>query len=201
MVTASQKGLMSPTGLSLAVLSDRAWQATETSRLTAYYVQFRDIRKTLHGTQPETPGSTPVSLICSVEEALTMIEEEGKANTYARHARVAQAVRAGVEAMGLRLFPPNLTNRSPSVTAFSVPPKTTGNTLRAALRDDFGIVVAFGLGAQYKDTVIRIGHMGYVYPKDALTVIGALEACLFKLDCLDEPGRGTAACIRALAGC
>lgn len=197
-VTASQKGLMSPTGLSLVVLSDRAWQAGERSRLGAYYVQFREIRKTLHGQRAETPGSTPVSLVCSVEEALTMIEEEGKANTYARHARVAAAIRAGVEAMGLRLFPPNFPNRSPSVTAFSVPSETNAPALRAVLKDEFGIVAGRGLGAPYKDRVVRIGHMGYVFPRDALTIIGALEASLHRLRCLAAPGRGTAACIQAL---
>lgn len=127
-----------------------------------------------------------------------MIEEEGKANTYARHARVAQAVRAGLEAMGLRLFPEGLTDRSPSVTAFSAPPGTTGRKLRAVLEEEFGIVVAGGLGSMYKDAVVRVGHMGYIFPKDALTLIGALDACLLKLGCLEEPGRGTAACIRAL---
>lgn len=198
MVTASQKGLMSPTGLSLAILSDQAWRATDESRLATFYVQFREIQKTLHGTRPETPGSTPVSLVCSVEEALSMIEEEGKANTYTRHARVAKSVRAGLEAMGLRLFPPDLTHRSSSVSAFSVPPGTTGPALRTALKDEFGIVVAGGLAPAHKETVIRIGHMGYVFPKDVLTVIGALEACLFRLGCLDELGRGTAACIQAL---
>ena len=198
MVTASQKGLMSPTGLSLAVLSDRAWRAVDTARLAAYYIRFRDIQKTLHGKRPETPGSTPVSLVCSVEEALSMIEEEGKANTYARHERVAKAIRAGVEAIGLRLFPENFSNRAASLTAFSVPLGTSGARLRTALKQEFGIIVAEGLGAAYKDTVVRIGHMGYVFLKDALTIIGALEACLFKLGCLDEVGRGTAACIQAL---
>lgn len=198
MVTASQKGLMSPTGLSLAVLSDQAWRAVDKARLAAYYIRFREIQKTLHGKRPETPGSTPVSLVCSVEEALSMIEEEGKANTYARHERVAKAIRAGVEAIGLRLFPENLGNRAASLTAFSVPLGTGGARLRTVLKQEFGIIVAEGLGAAYKETVIRIGHMGYVFPKDALTVIGALEACLFKLGCLDEVGRGTAACIQAL---
>jgi aspartate aminotransferase-like enzyme len=199
MVTASQKGLMSPTGLSLTVLSDRAWKATETARLSGYYVQYREIRRTLHGARTETPGSTPVSLVCSVEEALRMIEEEGQANVYARHARVAKAVRAGVEAMGLSLFQPDCATRSASVTAFSVPPATDGPTLRAVLKDELGLVVAGGLGSAHKERVIRIGHMGYCFPKDALTVIGALEAALFKLGCLPALGRGTAACIRALA--
>jgi aspartate aminotransferase-like enzyme len=40
--------------------------------------------------------------------------------------------------------------------------------------------------------------MGSIYPKDALMVIGALEATLFKLGFVREPGQGTAACIKAL---
>ncbi len=197
MVTASQKGLMSPTGMSLVVLSEDAWRATETARLTDYYIQFRDIRKSLHGARAETPGSTPVSLVCCVDEALTMIEEEGKANTYARHALVAKAIRAGIEGMGLQLFPVNHPSRSASVTTFTVPTGTGTPALRAALREDFGIIVSAGFNA-YKETVIRVGHMGYIFPKDALTIIGALEASLAKLGCLRDPGRGTAAAIQTL---
>jgi len=197
MVTASQKGLMSPTGLSLAVLSDRAWKASEAVRPRGYYVQFREIRRLLHGERPETPGSTPVSLIASVEEALRMIDEEGKAEVYARHFRMAAAVRAGVTAMGLALFPEVSTCRAASVTACSVPPATDAPTLRAVLKDDFAVVLARGLGP-YKDRVVRIGHMGYFFPKDGLTVVAALEAALHKLGCLPRPGSGTAACIQAL---
>lgn len=198
MVTASQKGLMSPTGLSLVVLSERAWRATESARLRDYYVGFAEIRKTLHGARAETPGSTPVSLVCSVAEALAMIEEEGKAEVYARHAKVAAAVRAGLVAMGLRLFPTEHPHRSPALSAFQVPEGLRGTELRALLKQDFGLVTAGGLGDAYKDTVVRVGHMGYVFPRDAITLIAALEACLAKLGRLPEPGRGTAACIRAL---
>lgn len=198
LVTASQKGLMSPTGLSLVVLSERAWQATQSARLTDYYVRFAEIRKTLHGPRAETPGSTPVSLVCSVAEALRMIEEEGKAEVYARHARVAAAVRAGLEALGLQLFPGEHPSRSPALSAFRVPEGLSGAELRGLLKRDFGLVTAAGLGEAYKDTVVRIGHMGHVFPRDALLVVGALEACLWKLGRLADPGRGTAACIRAL---
>jgi aspartate aminotransferase-like enzyme len=198
LVTASQKGLMSPTGLSLAVLSDAAWRAVEQRRASSYYVQFADIRKSLQGRRPETPGSTPVSLVACVAEALAMIEEEGKENTYARHERMGRAIRAGLEGMGLALFPAELPNRSPSLSAFSAPAGKSASELRAAIKREFGLVLAEGLGAEFKDRVVRIGHMGYVYPKDALTVIAALEACLVKSGDLRQAGAGVAACVRAL---
>lgn len=198
LVTASQKGLMSPTGLSLAVLSEPAWQATRSARLSDYYVRFAEIRKSLHGPRAETPGSTPVSLVCSVAEALQMIEEEGPGEVYARHARVAAAVRAGLEAMGLQLFPAEHPFRSPALTAFRVPGGLSGTELRGMLKREFGLVTAAGLGEPYKDTVVRIGHMGYVFPRDAILVVGALEACLGRLGHLAVVGRGAAACARTL---
>lgn len=198
LVTASQKGLMSPTGLSMIVLSDAAWRAADASAFPKFYIQFRDIQKNLRGKRAETPGSTPVSLVASVAEALAMIQEEGKDNVHARHQAVAAAVRAGLAGMGLALFPAGVTRRSPALTAFTVPAGLTSAQIRSALKADFGIIAAEGLGSAYKDTVVRIGHMGHVYPKDAITVIGALEATLYRLGFVKEPGAGVAACIKAL---
>ena len=117
---------------------------------------------------------------------------------YTRHEIVARSIRAGVEAMGLTLFPKEVKRRSPALTAFVVPEGLSSSGIRSVLKQNFGIVTAGGLGSAYKDTVIRIGHMGSVYPKDAIMVIGALEATMCKVGFLKEPGPGTAACIKAL---
>lgn len=197
LVTASQKGLMSPPGLSLVVLSQAAWQAVDAAGCPKFYIRFRDIQKNLDGKRPETPGTTPMSLAASVDEALAIILAEGKENCYARHEKVAAAIRAGLAAMGLPLFPRQAPRRSPALTAVEVGPEV-GAALRGELRASFGLVVAAGLGKAYKDSVIRIGHMGQVYPKDALTVVAAIEAGLYKLGRLENPGQGVAACIREL---
>jgi aspartate aminotransferase-like enzyme len=197
LITASQKGLMCPTGVSLVVLSDAAWAACEQATLPKYYIQLREIRKNLRN-QQETPGSTPVSLVASLHEALQMILEEGLESVYQRHELVANAIRAGVTAMGLQLFPPQAERRSPGLTAFSVPAGLTSSGIRAELKADYGIVAAEGLGSAYKETVVRIGHIGSVYPRDALTLIASLEATLHKLGFVQQPGSGVAACIKAL---
>ena len=77
LVTASQKGLMCPVGLSLVVLSDAAWNAVDRAKLPKFYIRFRDIQKNLREKE-ETPGSTPVSLVASMDESLTMILAEGR---------------------------------------------------------------------------------------------------------------------------
>jgi aspartate aminotransferase-like enzyme len=199
LVTASQKGLMSPAGLSFVVLSQAAWSAVDSSAYPKFYIQFRDIQKNLRGKRPETPGTTPMSLVASVHESLDMILEEGKENCYARHETVARAIRAGLQAMGLKLFPEQEENRSPALTAVHVG-KDVSAALRAELRTNYGILIAGGLGNAYKDSVVRIGHMGHVYPKDALTIIAAIEASLYKTGYLQDLGKGVSACIREIAG-
>lgn len=199
LVTASQKGLMAPPGLSFVVLSQAAWQAVDAAGCPKFYIQFRDIQKNLNGKRAETPGTTPMSLVASVDEALAMILTEGKENCYARHELVAAAIRAGLQAMGLSLFPAGAARRSPALTAFQVSPEVSA-ALRAELKTSFGIAVAGGLGKAYKDTVIRIGHMGHVYAKDALTIIAAIEASLYKLGHIQNLGQGVSACIREITG-
>jgi len=199
LVTASQKGLMSPPGLSLVVLSDAAWKAVDASRNIRFYIQFRDIQKNLNGKRAETPGTTPMSLVASVDEALSMILSEGKEQCYERHELVAKAIRCGLTAMGLGLFPEECDSRSPALTAFRVAPEVSA-ALKKYLRETFGIVVASGLGKEYKDSVVRIGHMGHVYAKDALTIIAAVEASLYHFGAIDSIGAGTAACSRSIIG-
>jgi aspartate aminotransferase-like enzyme len=197
LITASQKGLMCPTGLSMVVLSDLAWKAVDQAKLPTFYIRFRDIQKNLRQTK-ETPGSTPVSLVASMNESLAMIMEEGKESCYARHEKVAAAVRAGLSGMGLALFPANAERRSPALTAFQVPQGLTSKCVCNEIKSSYGLVLTAGLGNPYNETVVRIGHMGCIYPKDALLLIAALEATLLKLGHLSQPGTGVTACIREL---
>ncbi|GHV52841.1 class V aminotransferase [Deltaproteobacteria bacterium] len=199
LATASQKGLMSPAGVSFVALSDRAWEAAGRSDLPRYFTDFTAIRNKFHekAGAPETPGSTPVLQVRCVAEALSMIREEGRAEVFARHERLAAAIRAGLTAMNLEIVPANAQRPSKSVTTFLLPSGVNGAAVRSALLDDFGIRIAGGLG-EYKDSTLRIGHMGYFFDADALCVISALEAALFRLGVLFEPGRGIAACMKAL---
>jgi aspartate aminotransferase-like enzyme len=196
---AVQKGLMSPAGLGFVVLSDRAWKAAETSDLPRYFTNLQDIRKKFHENPgaPETPGSTPVSLLRCVAEALTMIREEGRAEVFARHKRLSAAVRAGLAGMELEIVPANRKSPSVSVSTFYVPEGTTGAAIRKELLESFKIQIAGGLG-QYKDNTLRIGHMGYCHDADIVCVVSALEAVLCRLGIRRNPGSGIAACMRAL---
>lgn len=197
LVTASQKGLMSPPGVSFVVLSEAAWQAVDTARCAKFYIGYRDIQKNLHGKRAETPGTTPISLLAGVNAALDIIMEEGKENCYARHARLAAALRSGLAAAGLALFPAGVEGRSPALTAVQTTPVLHDLLLRE-LKSEWGISVASGLGAQYKKTVLRIGHMGNVYPRDIVALVAAVEGILLQAGAVDGVGKGVAACLQVL---
>ncbi len=199
LATASQKGLMSPAGVSFVVLGERAWAAAERSDLPKYFTNFKDIRKKFHekAGAPETPGSTPVTQVRCVAEALAMLREEGRDEVFARHARLSAAIRNSLKAMGLQIGPANAASPSRSVTTFLLPSGVTGAAVRSGLLDGFGIRIAGGLG-QYKETTLRIGHMGYFFNIDALCVVSALETVLFRLGVLPRTGEGIAACMRSM---
>lgn len=200
LVTASQKGMMCLTGLALAVLSDRAWAACETATLPKYYTNFKDIRKCVLAERPETPGSTPVTAIYGMREALTMMQEEGREELFQRHARVARAIRASLRALGFSLFPAVLPEemRSNSLTAFTCMEGLSANEFKNALSTQYGLNIAGGID-HLKGRVLRIGHMGHFYDRDAITLVACMEAVLAQRGLLEKPGTALAACLEELS--
>jgi len=171
-VTGSQKGLMIPPGLAFVSLSDRAWDAVETSDLPKYYFSFEKARKALEkGQNPFTPALT---LVMGLELALGQIEAEGLAQLFKRHERLAEATRVGVKALGLELLAEKPSN---VLTAVKVPEGIDGKALVSYLRNDLGILFAGGQG-HLKGRIFRIAHIGYFDDFDILIAIGGLERAL-----------------------
>ena len=93
---------MLPPGLAFAGLSERAWARVPQSRLPKYYFDFlRELKAILKNHSAYTPA---VSLVAGLCESLRMILTEGLPAVFARHARLASATRAAVQALGLALF-------------------------------------------------------------------------------------------------
>lgn len=169
-ITASQKALMSPPGLSFVAMSPRAHEAAAQSRTPHYYFDLRrEQERAAEGTTRWTP---PVTLIAAVEQALSMITGEGIEATWRRHARIATALRAGLAAIDIQLFG---TSPSDAVTVAYLP--ELGQNLRSILRQHYNIAVAGGQDA-LKDKVFRISHMGYCDEGDILALLSAIERAL-----------------------
>lgn len=190
-VAGSQKSLMVPPGLAFVSVSERAWQRVTKSDLPKYYWDFNSAKKNLYFT-PFTPA---ISLIMALDEALNIILEDGVENLLARTELYAQATRAAVTALGLKLF----SERPGAVcTAVLVPAGLHGKEILEGLRRDFGIKISGGQD-HLKGKILRIGHIGDIGPKDVLGVIAALELTLHKLGYKLELGAGVKAAMEVFA--
>jgi aspartate aminotransferase-like enzyme len=188
LITGSQKALMLPPGLAVLALSERAWAASSRATLPRFYFDLARERK---GVAEKSTAWTPaISLIQGLRVALRMMREEGWANVYARHDRLARATRAGVTAMGLKLVAPEAP--SPAATAVWLPAGVDGSALFKYLRDEMRVTFAGGQD-QLKGKVIRITHLGYVGSFDVVTGLAALELALEHFGASVELGRGVGA--------
>jgi len=173
---ASQKSLMCPPGLGLAAVSAKAWKAIDRDGLVpSFSADFRRARASLD--KDGTPFTPPVTLVYGLLEALRMIDEEGLANVLARHDRLASALRAGVQALGLELYnQPNTS--SATVTAMKVPADLEGGAIVRHMRERYGTVIAGARHPNQSGKVIRIGTMGRIGAADIITDLRHLEATL-----------------------
>jgi len=171
----SQKCLMLPPGLAFVGVRDEAWEAAEGSTMPSYYFDLRKARESLH--KGETPYTPATSLIAALGASLDLIEAEGLDAVFARHAAMADATRAAVQAAGLRLFAEEGA-RSQTVTAVESPVDST--KLVAYLRDTHGVLISGGQG-ELKGLIFRIGHMGTVDLAQIERTVEALADGLSKL--------------------
>lgn len=192
-VTASQKGLMSPAGMSFCVLSEKAERACGGIQSHDFYIDFKSIKKSLEK-NGQTPGSTPVSLVLAVHEAVRMIHEEGIENVFARHHDLACRTRAALQAMGFTLFPENCPYRSDSLTVAAPPAGIEVAELTSLMQKKYHIQIGKGLG-DYADQNIRVAHMGYCYIEDMLQCIAVIEASMVDLGQKCPAGAGLQAFI------
>jgi len=187
-VTGSQKGVMIPPGLAFIALSERAWRATETARLPRFYFDLRTMRK------PEEAWTPAVTLVLGAVEALRMLREEGIENVWARHDRLARALRAGLSALGLKLFGVSPSN---AVTSAELPER--GAEFMKLLKERYHVTVAAGQEA-LKGRIVRIAHLGYYDDADMLTILYAVERALADVEHPHTPGAGLAAARAVLGG-
>ncbi|MGH6719433.1 MAG: alanine--glyoxylate aminotransferase family protein, partial [Alphaproteobacteria bacterium] len=125
--------------------------------------------------------------------------DEGPKAVWRRHARTAEACRAAVKAMGLRLWPASESIAAPTCTAVRVPAGIDDAKLLAAAREEFGVVFSSGRG-ETKGKLIRIGHMGPVAePIYAIVAATALGGALRRLGHKTNVAKGVEAALTVIA--
>jgi aspartate aminotransferase-like enzyme len=181
-LSGSQKALMCPPGLAMAAVGDHLWNALPPSR--SFYFDWRATRK---AQEVFDAAFTPaVSLIRGLDVALGMMLDLGLEAGFERHVRLGRATRAGVKAMGLELFSPD-DDSAAVVTAVRTPEGVDSPALLRHLRDKHGVTLAPGQGG-IKQTVFRIGHIGWFDVFDIAAALAAVELSLTELGADIERG-------------
>ena len=172
LVTGSQKGWMAPPGLAFITMSQAAWEANSVARMPRFYFDLKKAKKAAQ--EGATPWTPAVTTYYALQEGLRLLLAEGRENVFARHARIADKTRAGVQALGFTLFAEGR-YASNTVTSVRAPEGTDADALRKRVKAAHNVVLA---GAQGKlaGRAFRIGHLGYVTDEDIDAVLAALKA-------------------------
>ncbi len=175
-VTGSQKAWMSPPGLAMVSVSERAWKAHAKAKMPRFYWDFAKAKKSLDKLQ--TPFTPAVSMFYALDAALELFQREGLQNIFARHARIAAKTRDEVKSLGLSLFADER-YASNAITAIKATKGLDSKKLLKILREEYDTVLAGGQ-QRLDGQIFRIGHIGYVSEQDIDAVVTALKAALPK---------------------
>jgi aspartate aminotransferase-like enzyme len=209
-MTGSQKCLAAPLGMALVSVSPRAWEAMERRKVPAHSYAYDLLRwkeqwvpvsrggKVPDGAPRRQPVSIPTHLTEALRVATRLILEEGLPHRVRRHAVAAAALRAGVTAMGLEMFPDQAV-ASNTVSSIRTPRGVDPAAVVTAMRDRYGVLIGTGLD-KIRTATLRIGTMALTAsPHYILPTLSALELTLRELGHKAEPGAGVAAAQRVFA--
>jgi aspartate aminotransferase-like enzyme len=170
-VAGSQKAFMLPPGLAFVSVSERAKEAMVQSKCPKFYFDLAAMLES--GTKRQTAYTPAVGLFFGLETAMELILKEGVDAVIARHKRLAEGVRAGVKATGLKFFMDEA-HASNALTAILPPDGVDADKLRSLLSRKHSIVLSGGQG-KLKGQIFRISHMGAVSERELLGALCALE--------------------------
>jgi aspartate aminotransferase-like enzyme len=159
-VSASQKGLMTPPGLAFISLSQRANGYLHKSNLPKYYLDIKKSKEALNNFLTSwTPATT---LIVGLDAALDIIFKEKLETIWERNKGLSKYIRTKCAVMGFKMF-----SKRPSniVTALRTPEGINPTSLLKTLKADYGIILAGGQD-KLKDQILRISNIGAISKSD-----------------------------------
>jgi aspartate aminotransferase-like enzyme len=160
-------------------VSEKAWRLADKAKNAAFYFNFKKERE--NQTKNQTTFTPTVSLIIGLQEVFKIMKAEGLDKMFARQGKLAQAMREGIKAAGLSLFPKE--SPSDALTAVCAPDGIDGQVVYKNLRVQYGMTAAGGQD-HLKGKIFRLSHMGYA---DTFDVIAALAATEMVLKGLGHP--------------
>jgi alanine-glyoxylate transaminase / serine-glyoxylate transaminase / serine-pyruvate transaminase len=197
-MSGSQKGLMTPPGLSFCAVNDRARHAHKTAGMRTPYWDWTE--RDLAENYRKYGGTAPVHLLFALRQAIDMLFDEGLENAFLRHHLLAEAVRRAVavwaegQVLGFNIAEP--AERSDTVTTVVMSNGHDPAALQRYCNEKCGVVLGVGIG-ELQGQAFRIAHMGHVNAPMILGTLGVIEVGLQALNIPHGKG-GTEAAINWL---
>ena len=199
-VSASQKGLMMPPGLSFCALSSRAIERNAAATTPRFHLAWGPRFEEGH-VYKRFGGTPPEQHMFALRAALDIIAESGGIDaSVARHRRWAAAVHAAVDGWAsggpweINIAAPK--HRAAAITCVRTEPIVAA-PLIAMARDRFNVSVGSGMMTEMEGRAFRIGHLGDLNEPMLLGALGGLETAMTVLGL--PHGHGLPAAVASLS--
>jgi alanine-glyoxylate transaminase/serine-glyoxylate transaminase/serine-pyruvate transaminase len=197
-MSGSQKGLMTPPGLSFVSANNRAREVHQSAGLRTPYWDWTEREGPEH--YRKYAGTAPVHLLFALRQAIDMVFDEQLENVFRRHRLLGEAVRRAVDvwsegqALGFNIAEPG--ERSNTVTTVVMSNGYDPVALHNYCKEKCGVVLGIGIG-DLAGQAFRVAHMGHINAPMILGTLGVIEVGLNALDIPHGKG-GTEAAIEWL---
>jgi alanine-glyoxylate transaminase/serine-glyoxylate transaminase/serine-pyruvate transaminase len=181
-MSGSQKGLMTPPGLSFCAANDRALEVHRKANLRTPYWDWSEREGTEH--YRKYAGTAPIHLLYALRQAIDMIDEEGLENVFLRHRLLAEAVRCAVsvwsegQVLGFNIA--EASERADTVTTVLMADSHDPAALQRYCKEKCGVVLGVGIG-DLSGQAFRIAHMGHINAPMIIGTLGVIEVALHAL--------------------
>ncbi len=180
----TQKCLSCVPGLSPVTFSERAVEKIK-NRQSKVQSWFLDLNLVMgywgEGAKRSYHHTAPVNALYALHESLVMLRDEGLENAWNRHAHNHNALKAGLEAMGIS-FLVEESARLPQLNSVMIPQGVDDAAVRGRLLNEFNLEIGAGLG-DLAGKVWRIGLMGHSSrAENVIFCLSALEAVLGEMN-------------------
>ncbi len=184
MVTASQKGLMTPPGVGFVFFNEKAQAKRAAMPRVSLYWDWQP------RAEPEWfyqyfGGTAPTHHLYGLRAALDMIHDEGIERVWSRHKHLATAIWTACEIWAeggaLHLNVEDRAHRSHAVTALRLA-DAQGTPLREFTEFNLGLTLGIGLGFEDEESCFRLGHMGHLNGQMVMGMLGGIETAMAALN-------------------
>lgn len=174
MITGSQKALACPPGISVMALSPKALKRIEQVKCKCQYLDLKIALK--NAERGQTPWTPAVGILRQINARLKEIDANGGVEAeIARTASLANYFRERIKGMPFEIISESLSN---AVTPLH-PTTASAYDIFIKIKDEYGMWICPN-GGDMKDTVFRVGHIGYLTTADYDKLIEAFKDLMAK---------------------